>query len=290
MASLAKRRPENAPGDLFVDTTCIDCDACRWIAPATFDEAGDMSRVHRQPATPAERRRALMALVACPTASIGTEEKAADLAAARDAFPDPIEGGVHHCGYHAESSFGAASYLVVREQGNVLVDSPRFAKPLVKRIEELGGISLILLTHKDDVADHEKWAAHFGAPRMLHADDVTRSTRDVERKLEGADPIALDDELQAIPTPGHTKGHACFLWRERFLFTGDHLAWSPDRQQLIAFRRACWYDWPTLVRSMHRLAEHRFEWVLPGHGRMASFDAERMRAEMTRCLAWMETV
>ena len=29
MANLALRLPENVPGDFYVDSTCIDCDACR---------------------------------------------------------------------------------------------------------------------------------------------------------------------------------------------------------------------------------------------------------------------
>ncbi len=28
MANVALRLPENVPGDFFVDSTCIDCDAC----------------------------------------------------------------------------------------------------------------------------------------------------------------------------------------------------------------------------------------------------------------------
>src|SRR5262245_34568944 len=71
MASAAKRLPANAPGEFFVDSTCIDCDACRWIAPRTFDEHGDQSRVYRQPETAEEERAAELALVACPTGSIG---------------------------------------------------------------------------------------------------------------------------------------------------------------------------------------------------------------------------
>ena len=34
MASLAKLLPENVPGEFFVDSTCIDCDTCRQLAPA----------------------------------------------------------------------------------------------------------------------------------------------------------------------------------------------------------------------------------------------------------------
>jgi len=66
MAKLALRLPENVPGDFFVDSTCIDCDACRQIAPETFSEDGDVSIVHHQPENEAETKRALMALVACP--------------------------------------------------------------------------------------------------------------------------------------------------------------------------------------------------------------------------------
>ena len=69
------------------------------------------------------------------------------------AFPDRIDGDVYHAGYHAESSFGAASYLIVRPAGNVLVDSPRFAKPLVRRIEELVGCPVALLSTSPERED-----------------------------------------------------------------------------------------------------------------------------------------
>jgi hypothetical protein len=36
MANPKKRVPENVPGDFFVDSTCIDCDTCRQIAPQVF--------------------------------------------------------------------------------------------------------------------------------------------------------------------------------------------------------------------------------------------------------------
>jgi glyoxylase-like metal-dependent hydrolase (beta-lactamase superfamily II)/ferredoxin len=303
MPSPALRRPENVAGDLYVDETCIDCDTCRWMAPATFDSAGDKSRVHHQPQTPEQLQRALMALVACPTASIGATEhhdmkpvlaafpdRLADLAgrpAAEGAAPGPP--GVYHCGYHHEDSFGATSYLVVRPAGNVLVDSPRFAAPLVKRVEALGGVRTLFLTHQDDVADHDKWHKHFGCERVLHAADVGAGTRDVERKIEGEEPVRLDDELLVIPTPGHTRGSACLLLGEEFLFTGDHLAWSERRGQIVGFRDACWYDWDTLVTSTRRLLTRRFRWILPGHGRRCRFEAAEMARQMQRCVAWMET-
>jgi glyoxylase-like metal-dependent hydrolase (beta-lactamase superfamily II)/ferredoxin len=266
VARLARRVPENAPGALFVDDTCIACDTCRRLAPATFGGGeGDRSFVRAQPATDAERRRALLALVACPTASIGTAEKAGVDEAAR-AFPVEVLPGVRDCGYAAESSFGAASWLVVRPGGNVLVDSPRFARPLAERLVALGGVRWMFLTHRDDVADHARWREALGCDRVLHARDVGPGTREVELRLEGEAPLPLADDLLAIPVPGHTPGSSALLFRGDVLFTGDHL-WGDAAGRLGASPAVCWWDWTAQTRSMERLADHRFTRVLPGHGR-----------------------
>src|SRR5262249_11489879 len=146
---------------------------------------------------------------------------------AASAFPEEIEDGVYYCGYASESSYGASSYLIRRARGNVLVDSPRAARPLLRRIEELGGVRTMFLSHRDDVADHEKFRRAFACERILHAADVGAGTRAVERQAAGTEPIALDDELTLIPVPGHTHDSMALLYRDRFLFTGDHL-WADE--------------------------------------------------------------
>ncbi len=287
MADPRRRLPANVAGDFFVDATCIDCDACRQIAPATFRAAEGQSAVWHQPETAAERHRAAMALVACPTGSIGGS--GFDRAAVLEAFPAPVADEVFVNGFTSESSFGAFSYLVRRPDGNVMIDVPRFARPLVRNLERTGGIAEILLTHRDDVADHAAYAAHFGAGRVLHAADVTSSTRAVERQPAGSDAVDLGRDLRMIPTPGHTRGHAVYLYRDTFLFTGEHLAWSPRRGHLYAFRDACWYSWDEQIASMERLLEYGFEWVLPGHGRPVHLPPEEMRRSLERCIEWMKT-
>jgi glyoxylase-like metal-dependent hydrolase (beta-lactamase superfamily II) len=256
------------------------------MAPSVFDRRGEHSRVHHQPADPNETEAALRALLACPTGSIGAVEKH-DLIDTRNAFPIVIDGEVHHCGYHAESSFGAASYFIRRPPergGNVLIDSPRFTNTLVRRLEEMGGVATMFLTHGDDLADQAKYAAHFDCVRVMHAADAPP---EIERKIVGIEPAAIDPELLVIPTPGHTRGSACLLFRETHLFSGDHVAWSESRKQIIGFRDACWYSWDRQIESMERLARHRFEWILPGHGRRCQLSAERMAEEMAKCVEWM---
>ena len=288
MAQAALRIEQNVPGDFYVDSSCIDCDACRQIAPSVFHDVGDQSAVHRQPQTAQEILAAQKALIACPTSSIGDLARR-DMTEALAAYPEVVDGDVYRCGFTAESSFGAFAYLIRTATGNVLVDSPRFAGPLVKNLDAMGGVRRMVLTHQDDVADHEKFHQRFGCERVLHRDDVRSHTASVELKPEGREPLEIENGLVMIPTPGHTKGHAVYLWREKFLFTGDHLAWSESRGHLYAFRSACWYSWNEQIRSMERLLDYRFEWVLPGHGRPISLTADAMRRSLEQCIAWMKT-
>ena len=73
MADLRKRLDANRAGNFYVDSTCINCDACRQLAPSSFEEVGEYSAVTHQPATELETRLAYRALLACPTGSIGAE-------------------------------------------------------------------------------------------------------------------------------------------------------------------------------------------------------------------------
>jgi glyoxylase-like metal-dependent hydrolase (beta-lactamase superfamily II)/ferredoxin len=261
MAHRMDAHPDNVPGPFFVDRTCIDCGTCYQFAPDTFKGSGDHARVHAQPGDTRTSLRASMALVACPVGSIGTDEKAT-IAEASRSFPHPLAEDVFFCGYTSEKSFGAWSYLIRRSGGNVLMDSPRAAEPLTKNLEALGGVAMLVLSHQDDVADHAAYHARFGCDRVMHrADGMTG----LERLVEGDAPIPLAEDLLLIPTPGHTAGSVCLLYRD-FLFTGDHLWWNPDKGRLSASRAYNWHSWTRQLDSLERLLAFDFTWVLPGHG------------------------
>jgi glyoxylase-like metal-dependent hydrolase (beta-lactamase superfamily II)/ferredoxin len=286
MARASDRIADNVEGDFFVDSSCIDCDLCRQLAPATFarTDRRAQSFVQLQPRDASEEHRALMALVTCPTSSIGTEHKHDSKAAAR-AFPERVVDDVYFCGWAAESSYGAASWFIQRPGGNVLIDSPRAASTLMARLAELGGVRTMFLTHRDDVADHQAFHDQFGCERVIHRADAVRGA---ERILDGDAPVRLAEDLVVVPVPGHTRGSCVLIYRDTFAFTGDHV-WATDEQDgLEAGRDVCWYSWPQQKASMARLAEHRFTWVLPGHGRrFHAAGADAMRAELRRLAAAM---
>ena len=289
MASLKKRLPANVPGDFYVDETCINCGTCRFIAPDTFNDKDKKSRVYKQPETEEQKHRALMAFISCPVSSIGTEEKH-DLSKPISAYPDPIDENVFHCGFHSKSSFGATSYFIKRPEGNVMVDSPRFVKALARRIEEMGGLQSIFLSHRDDVADHRKYHEYFGCERIMHVDDIAKDTKDVERTIRGMEPVKLKQDLLIIPVPGHTKGSICLLYRNKYLFTGDHLAMNPNRTHPTAFNNHCWYSWEEQIKSMKKITKYSFEWILPGHSLRCYFPKDEMAEKIQMCIDWMEKV
>jgi glyoxylase-like metal-dependent hydrolase (beta-lactamase superfamily II)/ferredoxin len=274
MADPALRLPANAPGPLFVDRTCIDCDTCRQLAPATFADAAGKLSVRKQPQTPADLDAALRALIACPVGAIG-DAAHHSLHDAIAAFPMHVDGPVSLLGFNARESYGANSYFLQTGNGNWMIDSPRWNAQLVAALEERGGVQTIFLTHRDDVADAARYAKHFGARRIIHALESSAQP-DAEVIIEGDAPVAFGD-LTVIPTPGHTRGH-CVLHAGDYLFTGDHLAWNATRGELDAHRNVCWYNWPLQLLSVARLRDLGNSWVLPGHGDRVRLEPAHMRA------------
>jgi glyoxylase-like metal-dependent hydrolase (beta-lactamase superfamily II)/ferredoxin len=285
MARTDLRHAANAAGDWFVDTRCIDCGTCREIAPELFGAVWGGSVVARQP-TAVEGDAAWLAAQACPTNSIGTlsrQHRPGRL------YPREIEtgAGVFDLGYCSPDSFGASAWLVRRPAGNVMIDSPRFTEALAGPLDAMGGLSHLVLTHRDDVADAGRWAERFGARVWIHEDDRQAAPCATDL-FEGEADTTVSAGLVAIPTPGHTRGSIMALLEDRYLFTGDSLAWSHERADLTAFRDACWWSWRAQADSLTRLAErHRFEWVLPGHGARVHLDAEDTHRRLTALVARM---
>jgi glyoxylase-like metal-dependent hydrolase (beta-lactamase superfamily II)/ferredoxin len=291
MARPTRRLGANAPGPFYVDASCIDCGTCWQWDPQHFAPSGGQAHVARQPEGPEETERALLALQACPVAAIGAPSALRRTTPA-DGFPARLTrhpaGDVYYCGWASRRSFGASSYLIVRPGGNVLIDSPRYNTPLARRIESLGGLAALVLSHRDDVADHGLWAQRFGCPRWIHAADADAAPG-AEHRLEGEEAMALDADLTLIPTPGHTAGSLVALLGGQILFSGDHLWWNAGLQAVVASQRYCWWDWSRQLESVARLRDLDVRWLLPGHGGRHAFAAGEWAEQLDRTLAFCST-
>jgi len=289
MADNNKRLSTNVDGDFYVDSTCINCDTCRQLAPDTFRESGDYSAVYKQPGNQRQARAALQALLCCPTGSIGTVEKH-DAREVMGDFPLLIEDGVYYAGFNSPKSYGGNSYFIKHADGNWLVDSPKFVRPLVEKLDQLGGVRYIFLTHRDDVAEASKYAERFGSDRIIHRAELSAQPNS-EIVLDGYDPHPFAYDFLIVPTPGHTKGHCVLLYKNRYLFTGDTLAWDRDRRRLdVHSPRYCWYSWQEQTRSIERLRDLTFEWVLPGHGQRGKVSPKQARQQLLEVVERMEAL
>jgi ferredoxin len=75
MADKSDKVPENVEGSFFVDSSCIDCDHCRAVAPNNFERSDQngYSFVSKQPENDEEYQFCLDALEGCPVESIGED-------------------------------------------------------------------------------------------------------------------------------------------------------------------------------------------------------------------------
>ena len=73
------------------------------------------------------------------------------------------------------------------------------------------------------------------------------------------------------------------LYKQQFLFTGDHLWWDPESGTLEAPQRLVWSE-RHLHESIATLLEVRFEWVLAGHGDRIRLPVADMHAHLRALL------
>ena len=248
--------------------------------------------VAHQPRGASSQRQALLALQACPVAAIETS-RALQRTTPADGFPSWIcshaAGEVFYCGWASQRSFGARSWLIHRADGNVMVDVPRWSAPLARRIQAMGGLAQIVLTHRDDVAEHQRWAQAFACERWIHRGDADAAPS-AEQVLEGLEPLELAPQIELLPTPGHTPGSLCLLLgdQRRVLFSGDHVWWNRDQDVLVCSERYCWWDFNVQIRSLQRLQPLDVAWLLPGHGHRQHFQPGAWTEAVKQTLTWIQ--
>jgi glyoxylase-like metal-dependent hydrolase (beta-lactamase superfamily II) len=167
----------------------------------------------------------------------------------------------------------------------LLIDAPRFTPSVCSRVERLGGVGTILLTHRDDVGDAERYAEAWCAEVVIHEADHDAAPF-ATRLLVGLEPVEVASGVLAIPTPGHTEGHVMYLVDDEVLFTGDSLSWDPDREDVWAEKFVCWWSSADQLDSLERLTNHRFVRIVPTHGAISpALDAEEMRDRLSLLVA-----
>jgi glyoxylase-like metal-dependent hydrolase (beta-lactamase superfamily II) len=120
------------------------------------------------------------------------------------------------------------TFLLRRDEGNLLIYSTPAVADDASTIEEQGGIARHYLNHWHEVmiGGADRIVATFGAPLFCHEKDREEASKAVAVAGTFSARHMAGDDLEALPIPGHTPGATAYLWESgghRCLFTGDSL-------------------------------------------------------------------
>ena len=181
----------------------------------------------------------------------------------------------------------ARAFVLDRPQGAVIVYNAPGISEAADEIRAMRPERLLMNHH------HE---AMFGAPRLdvplwIHEADRSR----VDLPIAGAfsEREMIDDDLEIIPTPGHTPGTTMFLWDNgdhRLLFPGDSLWVRGGEWQAVLLAdgdRAAYLD------SLALLKEVEFDLLIPWaveHGEPCGYvvTREEAAAKLDRIIGRLE--
>jgi hypothetical protein len=145
------------------------------------------------------------------------------------------------------------AFVLERSQGDVLV----YSTPALDDVE---GVSRWYLNHR-----HEAMFLSDSVTAPLFVHEAER--RSVERRTHVRATFSkrhlLDDDFEAIPTPGHTPGATAYLWdsgEHRFLFSGDTI-FLRDGEWVAAVLDSS--DRAAYLESLELLRELDFDVLVP---------------------------
>lgn len=189
--------------------------------------------------------------------------------------------------YALDSTKGNYVYIILGKE-KFLIDAgrPGQGKGILKEFKSMNiqpkDIKHILITHHD--IDHvgnlalleEKtgasvWASNEDIPYICGAKNRPGIKRFFSFIMRAKKPEKINaysenqtfEDIEVIPTPGHTPGHVCLLYND-VLFVGDLVRSS--KGQLNPMASFMNWDEPVLKESIKKMNNYSFKWVCPAHG------------------------
>ncbi len=189
-----------------------------------------------------------------------------------------------------ESMKGKGAYAyVILDNEITLIDTglPGSWKKIKRGLAEIGirldQVKHILITHHDidHVGSAVKLQELTRAKLWASKEDIDVINGDVDREgfkkyfkyifrikkpkdIEPLRPGQRINNIKVIPTPGHTPGHLCFLYKD-VLFAGDLL--KNKKGVLIPYPKRWNWNNTLMTQSVINISRIPFKFVCPGHGK-----------------------
>lgn len=164
-------------------------------------------------------------------------------------------------------TLGGTAYLIVENQGNILIDCPAWDEANKKFLQEKGGVRWLFITHRGGI----------GASKQIQqATQCEISIQEQEAYLLPGINVTpfqkecnLTSSTYVIWTPGHSPGSSCLYYTGvgGVLFSGRHLL--PNQQgQIVPLRTSKTFHWRRQINSVKLLLERftpeTLNYICPG--------------------------
>lgn len=165
-------------------------------------------------------------------------------------------------------TLGGTAYLIVENDGNILVDCPAWTDHTNFFLQEQGGVDWLVLTHRQGISQQVRHIQETYTCQIIIQEQEAYllpnlAVTTFQNEWEFA------PHLQLLWTPGFSPGSACLYYQALggVLFSGRHLL--PNQQgQPVPLRTAKTFHWPRQMASVQRLLDQftpeTLQYICPG--------------------------
>lgn len=186
------------------------------------------------------------------------------------------------------------SFILRRDDGNILVYGGGNFRDHKEQIKKIGGIKIQAISHRHEFTRHPDWVrSEFGATRYCHEDELPALPETFGVDIAFGKELEITADFAAISTPGHCPGSACFTWNSGsriYAFVGDTLYLKNGMWDVNVTNS---YGSPhDAAESLRKLSQYEFDVLVPGiyyDGlNFPTVSSSRLRAELGPLLDRLE--
>ncbi len=161
-------------------------------------------------------------------------------------------------------TLGGTSYLVLHDQGNILIDCPLYQENNLEFCQQQGGIKYLFVTHRTAISkDIQKFQKNLNCQIIIQEQESYLLPNLTIETF--TDDFTLNPNCTLIWTPGHTPGSSCLYFDNLggVLFSGRHLL--PNNQnQCIPLQVKKTFHWPRQLKSQAKVINLKIKYICPG--------------------------
>jgi glyoxylase-like metal-dependent hydrolase (beta-lactamase superfamily II) len=164
-------------------------------------------------------------------------------------------------------TLGGTAYLIVENEGNILIDCPAFDQTTLDFLHSQGGVRYLFLTHRAAIGKTVEIQKTFNCEILIQEQEAYLLP-EVSVTTFGRE-FTIHSTFQLIWTPGHSPGSSCLYYSHEggILFSGRHLV--PNKQgHPVPLRTAKTFHWFRQIKSvkllLERFTSETLHYICPG--------------------------